>query len=1289
MIKVDPNHKYAKFPNWVGFFGFAAYPIFFKDYQQVYYDIQEGYRSEELREEFEALRRDRTFGRALLMFTLPTFLFMLACTVAAVFFKLCGLLILWLFLRWLYEPGAENYWGYVFSILSCIATLAYGAFDHWKIWGIVKMGYRMQVAIVFGIYEVLLKNCNSVTSGEVSNLMGGHLQAIIDVMPLIPLGMIAPFEVMALTGVLAWFIRSWVAVLPVCLWLACAFAVLIVGAFFGNAHAQYIASQDERVKYTSQFLFSIRTVKMCAWEKHFVDNINAQRSKEMSLMWQEGICRSLMIFLNNSGGTVCLIVTLIVITVTEPNIESFLLFTLLFILTAFQTAFQSSADFIMCLGVILPSATTMLKFINVASIPRNTIDYGDGASAISAGNANGEGGVSMVLLDSSNSGGKQSRFDVGGNGQLRLAIENAEFSYNEGDPRALRNIDLTVYDREKVFVIGSVGCGKSSILKSFIPNSLIRHSGNVKVRGSIAYLSQAAWIFNGTVKENILFGKPYDEDLFSRVVFAACLEADIKTWTEGVETSLGARGINISGGQKQRISLARGLYSQKDIYLCDDPLSAVDPGVMHFIYREAIFHFLKEKTVLFVTNQMYYLPLASRCLLMDGGAVVCQGTYQECCNNPQFTAFTNTKVSKVTAIDDTEERKREKQEEKAKGALVEKQEEQLGESETLREATISLKRYWKTALKGGIYHILIACIFFSFSSAIAIISIWWILQWATDIIKHNPTLAAANNLTFINGTVDNIYWVMTFAAFKFSDCICVLIGTVLVACFFSLNISIRVHKDAIRHLKRSTIFFFDHTSAGTILSRLTNELFQVDVNLPFSLALMFTLNFNVLTALAGIGMGAWYALIMILPLLVLTYGLSFYFVRPKYIQAERQDVLARDGLTTHVTASLDGVDTILAYGEQEQMRMRLIALLDNSARWRQMSFVVNIFNRTMGITLTAVMQFIVLMSITIVYQFFPYALGQYPFVALSFAINLPIAIKEGGNNIIYSETRLLVIENLFQFKKIEKEINYEDTPDIPNWPSDGSIAFQDLSFRYKRGPLVLKNLNIQIKSEEKIGIVGRTGAGKSSILQALLRMFEPETGTVMISGVDYRKIALKQLRSSIAIIAQDPTLFIGTIRYNMDPQGVFTDEKIWHCLKIVNLDEKIRSFAKQLDEEVAENGANLSLGERQLFCFARAVLMDKKIILLDEATANIDPGTDAIIQNVVENIFQHQTVLIIAHRIQTILHCDKILVLDKGSVVEFDSPQNLLDNPNSFFSKFSVGTASKNNQREQEKAEEI
>uniref|UniRef100_A0A674DT44 ATP binding cassette subfamily C member 12 n=1 Tax=Salmo trutta TaxID=8032 RepID=A0A674DT44_SALTR len=669
-------------------------------------------------------------------------------------------------------------------------------------------------------------------------------------------------------------------------------------------------------------------------------------------------------------------------------------------------------------------------------------------------------------------------------------------------------------------ICGNVGSGKTSLISSILEQMHLQH-GSVTADGAFAYVSQQAWIFHGTVQDNILMGEPFNQ------TSACSLIPDLAILPYGDQTEIGERGLNLSGGQKQRVSLARAVYSNKDIILLDDPLSAVDAHVGKHIFEECIKKTLKGKSIILVTHQLqvgsnWYILLS---LIMI--AFICLvGT----------TAFSN----------------------------------------------------------------------------------WWLSYW----------LEQGSGVSLLK-----LLFLMMFS-----------------------------------NILNSPMSFFDTTPTGRMVNRFSKDQDEVDTMLPFNMENF--LQFCLMVTYTIVTISAVFPpLLIAITLLGAIFTLILYIFQRSIREMKRMENVSRSPWISLTTSTIQGLGTIHAYDKREQYIQQFKEMSDNNSnhfllfncgtRW--LSFWLDFLSAS--VTLMVAL-FVVLSSPDIIS---PAMKG----LALSYTIQLTGMLQYVVRLSTELEAKFLSVERLQEYIEgcvSEAPRRVKDALIPEGWPHKGAISFKDYTMRYRANtPIVLDGLQLNIQPREKLGIVGRTGSGKSSLGVALFRLVEPAAGTIIIDGVDTSAIGLEDLRSKLSVIPQDPVLFIGTVRYNLDPFNSYSDEDIWSALEKTYMKHTISSLPEKLQSEVVENGENFSVGERQLMCMARALLRNSKIILLDEATASIDSETDSLIQHTIRDVFQDCTMLTIAHRINTVLESDRILVMDAGKAVEFDSPEVLMQRPDSQF----------------------
>jgi len=821
----------------------------------------------------------------------------------------------------------------------------------------------------------------------------------------------------------------------------------------------------------------------------------------------------------------------------------------------------------------------------------------------------------------------------------------------------LHDINIHIKKNSLTAVVGAVGSGKSSLINAII-GEMKREEGTIVHGGSFSYCSQQAWIQNATVRDNILFGKEYHEEYYKKVIDICALTHDLEIFPDGDMTEIGERGINLSGGQKQRINLARAVYFNSDIILMDDPLSAVDAHVSRTLFDNCIHGALADKTRILVTHQLHVLPRVDYIIVMKGGRIEEQGKYNELVQkNGEFSRLMRT----YGGISDSDENLCSSNDDRSSKTKIGSNEINMDISESLSDkrkkekkqgrslitkeerATGSVdKKVYKDYLKaaGGITIGILIVIAVIIMQASKLGNDMWLVFWTEDRFKWETN---SYIIIYVIWNVLQVFLSIFYSIFM---------------SFNGFRASKKIHRDAISRVIRAPISFFDTTPLGRVINRFSKDQDSLDGTLFTAIQGFINNMASTITTLCFMLYTAPIFSIPLIPLIIF-----YLFVQNYYISTSREikriESLTRSPVFANFTETLQGLSTIRAYNEQERFIKHDQELVDESNRPTFLQFTAQ---RWLSVRLECIGSFLVLFDgiagVFLKDRLTPSLLG----LSLSYALQVTSSLNGVIRSLNNVEINMNSAERLLYYAN-EIEMEEQKGLDAPkHWPQQGKIKINNLTMKYAPHlPLVLHNINLDIESSEKVGIVGRTGAGKSSIVMTLFRLVEPEKGSsIKIDDISITDLKLSDLRKNISIIPQDPILFSGTIRFNMDPFDEHTNQEIWEALKNAGLEQTVNELEGKLEAEVHGNGENFSVGQRQLLCLARAIIRNSRILIMDEATASVDIETDAIIQEALRTKFHDVTVLSIAHRLNTIIDYDKILVLSRGEVLEYDTPKNLL-----------------------------
>ncbi|AOA64841.1 ATP-binding cassette (ABC) transporter [Komagataella phaffii CBS 7435] len=988
---------------------------------------------------------------------------------------------------------------------------------------------------------------------------------------------------------------------------------------------------DARVKSLKEILYNMKIIKFYSWEIPYFNQVSEQRQKEMVQILK-------LLFSRN-------VVT--AISINSTTVSSAVAF-----LTMFgERGMQSAAD-----------VFSSLQFFNVLSLQLVLLPMAFSTAT------DGYLGLKRLTeflgaeefyeddLDDSSYNRSSSEKDMLLE-DVALKVEKGNFSWpsfelDQEDSVGLKDINLEVKKGEFLVITGLIGTGKSSLLAA-LSGQMKRKSGSVSHQGSLLLCGEP-WIQNTTIRENIVFGQPFDETKYWEVIKCCALSQDLDMLDHGDMTEIGERGITLSGGQKARINLARAVYNDRDILLLDDVLSAVDARVGKHIMDNCVMGLLHDKTRILATHQLSLVSTADRICFLNGDGTIDVGTFEELsARNQNFTNLMVFNTNETPETEDKQEIEREKESQPNRN-FTEKE----GKTMVQESRSDSLSKwevipiFFKAGAQRFTLLLLLAIILTVVISAFLVVFCnVWLSYWVSYHFEH-----------LTNGQYIGIYILLTFLG----------VLMVILEFFFisyvvnkaSQNLSLQ----GLNTLLHTPMSYLDVTPMGQILNRFTKDTDTVDNEMADQLRLVvFGFSSIVAVLILCVVYLPWFAIAI--PILVLFYCVMSNFYGASGKEMKRIENIERSFVYNNFNECLTGMNTIRAYGMVDKFLTKNTRLLN---RMNEAYYLTVAGQRFLAANLhfiaTVMTLLVALLAVTQSFSISASSTG----LLLSYTLQITGLLMMLTKSLTMVQLQMTAIERLVECAiGLPQEAAYikpgeseDDDTDEDNWLKRGEIEFDNVSIRYRPElPLVLKNISLKIASGQRIGICGRTGAGKSSIMTALYRINELASGRITIDNVDISTLGLHNLRKRLSIIPQDPILFKGTIRKNLDPFGQKTDEE----LKVAMINSGVPSDPKfDLDSQVTDGGGNFSNGERQLLALARATVRQSKILILDEATSSVDYETDSKIQTTIATQFNDCTILCIAHRLKTILDYDNIVVVEKGEVAEYDTPLNLF-NKNGIF----------------------
>ncbi|XP_053511818.1 ATP-binding cassette sub-family C member 3 isoform X2 [Artibeus jamaicensis] len=1219
--------------------------------------------------------REPSFLKALLVTFGPGFLISSCFTLAQDLLSFVSPQLLSILIRFISNPTAPNWWGFLVAGLMFMCSVMQTLFLHQANRYIFVMGLRLRTGIIGLIYRKALVISNSVrresTVGEIVNLMSVDAQHFMDLTPFLNLLWSGPLQ----TLLAIYFL--WQNLGPSVL-AGVAFMVLqiplnaVVATKTHAFQAKQMKFKDSRIRLMSEILGGIKVLKLYAWESSLLQQVEGIRQSELRLLRLSAYLLAIFIFTWHCTPFLVTLITLWVYVSVDPNnvLDAEKAFVAVSLFNILKNPLNSLPSLISGLTRTSVSLKRIQHFLSQDELDSQCVER----KTITPGHA--------------------------------VIIENGTFTWAQDLSPTLHSLDFQVPKGALVAVVGPVGCGKSSLVSSLL-GEMEKLEGKVYMKGSVAYVPQQAWIQNCTLQENVLFGRTLDPSRYQQALEACALLADLEVLPGRDKTEIGEKGINLSGGQRQRVSLARAVYSDADIFLLDDPLSAVDSHVAKHIFDQVIGPegVLARKTRVLVTHNLSFLPQMDFIIVLADGQVSEVGTYsallqrsgsfanfihnytpdkgKEHPEEDSRTALDNPEDEEVPLTEDllsnhadlmdnepvtnevqkhlnrqlsamsldeegqsrslplkplgSAEKIVQAAEVEANGTLIEEEKVEVGK--------VKLNVFWDYAKAVGLSITLVICLLYVGQSAATIGASIWLSAWTNEAMVDGRQ----NNTSHRLGV---------YAALGILQGILVVSSSIVMAVGCT-RASRLLHQVLLHNKMRSPQSFFDTTPSGRILNLFSKDIHVIDGVLGPTILMLLSSFSTCVSTLVIIVISTPLFTVVILPLA------AFYiFVQRFYVATSRQlkrlDSVSRSPIYSHFSETVTGSSVIRAYDRIQDFEAISDAKVDNNLRHAYLSYFSN---RWLGVRVefvgNCVVFFAALFAVIGRSSLSPGMVG----LSVSYALQVTFSLNLLIRMLSELESNIVAVERVKEYSKTKTEAPWviEGSRPPAGWPTQGEVEFRNYSVRYRPGlDLVLKNLSLHVCGGEKVGIVGRTGAGKSSMTLCLFRILEASEGEILIDGLNIADIGLHDLRSQLTIIPQEPILFSGTLRKNLDPFGNYSEEDLWHALKLSHLHTFVSSQPAGLDFECSEGGENLSVGQRQLVCLARALLRKSRILILDEATAAVDLETDDLIQAAIRTQFENCTVLTIAHRLNTVMDHTRVLVLDKGTVAEFDSPASLI-----------------------------
>ncbi|CAL8358703.1 unnamed protein product [Lota lota] len=1213
---------------------------------------------------------------------------------------------------------------YVLAVLLFSALLLQRTFLQASYYVAIETGIKLRGAIQTKIYNKIMRLCTSnmsmgeLTVAQICNLVAIDTNQLMWFFFLCPNLWAMPFQI--IVGViLLYYLLGISALIGATVIAVLAPVQYFVATKLSQAQKSTLDYSSERLKKTNELLRGIKLLKLYAWENIFCDSVEETRGKELSSLKAFALYTSISIFMNAAIPIAAVLTTFVVhVHISEDaDLSPAVAFASLSLFHILVTPLFLLSSVVRSTVKALVSVQKLSEFFSSDEIG----DEQEANTVIPTGTSNHNQNKYQALplkvvnrkrapRDEWSDSGSQ-REGVGPPGMDQdtcLKITSGYFTWTDGQP-TLCNVDIKIPFGQLTMIVGQVGCGKSSLLLAAL-GEMQRVSGTVtwnrsmylfysaptRKRGSVAYASQKPWLLNTCLAENITFEMPMIKPRYKAVIDACSLQPDIDILPQGDQTEIGERGIILSGGQKQRISVARALYQQTNVVFLDDPFSALDIHLSDHLMQEGLLKILREekRTVVLVTHKLQYLPHADWIIAMKDGSIQTEGTLKDIQNSePELFEQWKTlmhredqefeKETVAESMTDLErknlrramysrERGRTEEDEEEESLEGEDEDDDDDMSQSMRQrATIPWRSCGTYLSSAGALLLSLLLLSQLLKHTLMVAIDYWLAHWTSQVIAAKVD-ASAQNCTAAQECGLSHSWYL--AVFSMLSClgITLCLASAVAVEWTGLRVAKELHHNLLHNIILAPMRLFETTPLGSILNRFSTDTNTIDQHIPATLECLTRSTLLCVSALGVICYVTPVFLIALLPLAVACYFIQKYF-RVASRDLQQLEDSTQLPLLSHFSETVEGLTTIRAFRYEPRFRQRLLEFTDAN---NIASLFLTAANRWLEVRMEYIGACVVLVAAvtSISNALYSQLSAGLVGLGLTYALMVSNYMNWMVRNLADMEVQLGSVKRINGLLQTEPE-NYEGlltASQVPDgWPQQGEIQIQNLSVRYDATlKPVLKNVNAHIRPGEKVGICGRTGSGKSSFSLAFFRMVDMFEGRIMIDNIDIAKLPLQTLRSRFSIILQDPFLFSGSIRFNLDPELKATDEMLWEALEIAQLKPVVKCLPGGLDAMVTEGGENFSQGQRQLFCLARAFVRKSSILIMDEATASIDMATESILQKVVMTAFADRTVVTIAHRVHTILNADLVIVMKRGIILEYDRPHALLEKEDSVFASF-------------------